>query len=111
MELPAGLAPASDEVAARRLSVSDHGSRRNGGSERSRTSGTVVRRFSKPLCKTDMHVASVRPPEAIRTPEPGFVVLAAVHLPGGCCVACGIRTHVSALRGQRPRPTRRTRHR
>ena len=48
--------------------------------------GLVVRRLSRPLCKTDMHVASVGPPEAIRTPEPGFVVLAAVHLPGGMLV-------------------------
>src|ERR1051325_6939376 len=43
-------------------------------------------RFSKPACYQLQHGSlgyCCGPPEAIRTPEPGFVVLAAVHLPGG----------------------------
>ncbi len=69
-------------------------------------------RFSGPACyhsSTSPNVCFSVPTRGLEPPEPAFVALAAIQLPWACCVACGIRTRVSALRGQRPRPTRRTR--
>lgn len=89
VELRAGLAPAWDEVAARRLSLRSSGAerKREESNLRDTWSGRLATGCAKPTCTslpstTSQHRA-VSPPEAIRTPEPGFVVLAAVHLPGG----------------------------
>lgn len=55
-------------------------SSRRGGSGASRTPGTLVRRFSKPLCKTDMHVASVEEGGGL---EPHTVVRTAFEAAAG----------------------------
>src|SRR5688572_20114788 len=84
MELPAGLAPACDEVAARRLTTSVHGSRRGDGANRTRATvvdlGLAGRSVTAPA-RLQNDSFQLVPTGGFEPPEPAFVALAAFHLP------------------------------